>query len=203
MRKYLLIALITGITTQANAQFFGNKSVGVYQGLILFNEPILNNRNNSNNKTSWITEIDKTRSINESRYFSINYGLGIGNYKNPDNRFETYQSSTFYRAKFALMMHLPYAGGACSHCSHINLFTPFLSVGYNLDLLNNTFKAVGNNRVNANLRIGGGGVVKLGQYFGLMYGLTLNQRINVDYRTFFQHNFGVIVNLDLPESVIW
>lgn len=203
MRTYFIIAICALIITPAKAQFFGKKSVGLHQGVILFNEPLLNNRNNANNKASWVTEFDKTRSINHSRFFSINYGLGIGNYKNPDNRFESYQSSTFYRAKFSLVAHLPYMGGACSHCSHINRFTPFLNIGYNVDLLNNTFKAIGNNRVNANLRLGGGGVVKLTEYVGFMYGLTLNQRINVDYRTFFQHNFGIIVNLDLKEPINW
>jgi hypothetical protein len=83
------------------------------------------------------------------------------------------------------------------------LLSPFFNIGYNFDVLNNTFKAIGSNRVNTNLKIGGGVVVKVMKDFGLLYSLTLNQRVNVDYRTFFQHNIGMLVRLSpsKPQSV--
>lgn len=183
-------------TLTGNAQFFGKKSIGVQQGAIFFNESFLNNKNNANNKTSWVTELDKNLYL--SRFSSFNLGFGLGNYKNPDNRFEPYQSSNFFRLKMALVLHLPNIKN-CKDCDDLRLVQPYFNIGYNFDLLNNTFKAIGNNRMNANLKIGGGVVVKIMKDVGLIYGLTLNQRVNVDYRTFFQHNFGLLVRLASPE----
>lgn len=197
MKKHLIIALLILTGTNARAQFFSKKSVVLNQGLILFNEPILNNRNNANNRASWMTEIEKIRHAGQSEWFSWQYGFGIGNYKNPDNRFEAYQSTTFYRAKVGLLLHLPFTK-ACDHCIHINRVNPYLNIGYNFDLLNNAFKSTGDNRANANLRLGGGVAVRLGKSFGVHYGLSFNQRVNPDYRTFFQHNIGLIVTLEEP-----
>ncbi len=185
------------------AQFFGRKSIAVQQGAIFFNEPFLNNKNNANNKTSWVTEVDKNLYI--SRFSSFNIGFGLGNYKNPDNRFESFQSSNFYRLKFAFVLHLPNVKN-CKRCKDLRIVNPYFNIGYNFDILNNTFKAIGNNRVNTNLKIGGGVVVKIMKDMGLIYGLTLNQRLNVDYRTFFQHNVGLLVRLSglgdsKPQSV--
>lgn len=183
-----------------NAQFFGRKSIGIQQGAIFFNESFLNNKNNANNKTSWVTEVDKNLYI--SRFSSFNMGFGLGNYKNPDNRFEPYQSTNFFRFKFALVLHLPNVMDY-DDVTKQKLVAPFFNIGYNFDVLNNTFKAIGSNRVNTNLKIGGGMVVKVRRHFGLMYSLSLNQRVNVDYRTFFQHNIGMVVRLSdgRPDSV--
>ncbi len=178
------------------AQFFGRKSIGVHQGIMLFNESALNNKTNANRKASWVTEVDRNAYI--SKYASFNYGLGLGNYKNPDKRFEPYQSSNFFRVKFALQIHFPNIGD-CKDCENVRRVNPYFIIGYNFDLLSSNFKAIGNNRVNANLKIGGGLVVKLNNNLGLQYGLTLNQRINEDYRTFFQHNVGLIVRL-MPDE---
>lgn len=183
-------------TLTGNAQFFGKKSIGIQQGAIFFNESFLNNKNNANTKTSWVTELDKNLYL--SRFSSFNLGFGLGNYKNPDNRFEPYQSTNFFRIKMALVLHLPNIKN-CKDCNDLRLVQPYFNIGYNFDLLNNTFKAIGNNRMNANLKIGGGVVVKIMKDVGLIYGLTLNQRVNVDYRTFFQHNFGLLVRLASPE----
>lgn len=170
------------------AQWFGQKSLGISQGLIVFDAPVLNNRNNANDRKSWISEIEYFRTI--SRFWTFNTGAGVGNYKNPDNRFETYQSTNFYRFKFGLMLHLPSGG------DKFRRVNPFLTVGYNFDLLNNTFKAIGDNRVNVNMKVGGGLAVKIKGPVGAFYTFTLNQRVNPDYRTFFQHQFGVLVALE-------
>jgi len=188
------------ISFQAKGQFFGRKSIGIQQGAIFFNEAFLNNKNNANNKTSWVTEVDKNLYI--SRFSSFNMGFGLGNYKNPDNRFEPYQSNNFFRFKFALVLHLPNVMDY-EDVEQKRLLSPFFNIGYNFDILNNTFKAIGSNRVNTNLKIGGGLIIKMMRDFGLMYSLTLNQRVNVDYRTFFQHNVGMLVRLggNKPKSL--
>lgn len=194
MRRQILI--LTGVLTcfQVNAQFFGRKSLVVSQGAIFFNAPSLNNKNNANNKTSWISEIDKNLYL--SRFASFNLGGGVGNYKNPDDRFESYQSTNFYRFKFALMVHLP-SLDKCTQCTpKPNLVSPFLMVGYNFDLLSKTFKAIGDERVSSNMKVGGGAIVRVSNQVGVKYEFTLNQRINSDYRTFYQHSLGMVINLE-------
>ena len=200
MRNFVIIGLCLLFSLNAKAQFFGRKSIGIQQGAIFFNESFLNNKNNANDKTSWVTEVDKNLYI--SRFSSFNMGFGLGNYKNPDNRFEPFQSTNFFRLKFALVLHLPNVMDY-EDVEQKRLLSPFFNIGYNFDVLNNTFKAIGSNRVNTNLKIGGGVVVKVMKDFGLMYSLTLNQRVNVDYRTFFQHNIGMLVRLSpsKPQSV--
>ncbi len=200
MRNFVIIGLCLLFSLHTKAQFFGRKSIGIQQGAIFFNESFLNNKNNANNKTSWVTEVDKNLYI--SRFSSFNMGFGLGNYKNPDNRFEPFQSTNFFRLKFALVLHLPNVMDY-DDVEQKRLLSPFFNIGYNFDVLNNTFKAIGSNRVNTNLKIGGGVVVKVMKDFGLMYNLTLNQRVNVDYRTFFQQNIGMLVRLSpsKPQSV--
>ncbi len=189
MRKIFFIATLLVFSMETKAQFFGRKSVGISQGAVFFNASSLNNKNNANNKTSWISEFDRFGHI--SRFWSFNVGGGVGNYKNPDNRFETYQSTDFYRLKIGLFLHLPSQSD-----TKPRLVNPFLLVGYNFDLLNKTFKAIGDNRVNVNMKVGGGLNGRISEHVGCFYMFTLNQRLNPDYRTYYQHNIGMLVNLE-------
>ncbi|MDP2175056.1 MAG: hypothetical protein Q8K70_04010 [Bacteroidota bacterium] len=192
MNRLLIILLVWGIPLISEGQFFGHKSVSIHQGIILFNNDILNNPNNANTKKSFVSEVD--HNLNLSRFTTFSPGIGFGNYQNPDNRFETYQSTNFLRLKIGLTLHLPQKINR--YKLKPNLISPFFKVGYNFDVLNNTFKAIGNNKVNTNLRLSIGNVFRLSHELGLFWESSLNQRVNIDYRTFFQHNFGLCINLD-------
>jgi len=176
MIKTALLSLLCFSMTLTKAQFFGRNNIGIHQGVILFNPSALNNPNNA--KTTF------------------NTGIGFGNYQNPDNRFESYQSTNFLRLKIAMMIHLPQT--ITHYKTKPNLLNPYFKVGYNFDILNNYFLAVGNNRVNTNLRIGFGNAIRINHFVGLNYEFSYNQRVNPDYRTFFQHTFGLVFNLEEP-----
>jgi hypothetical protein len=194
MIKTALLSLLCFSLTLAKAQFFGRNNIGIHQGVILFNPSALNNSNNANNKNSWVNEFDKNFTLGTKTTF--NSGIGFGNYQNPDNRFESYQSTNFLRIKIAMMIHLPQTIN--HYKTKPNLLNPYFKVGYNFDILNNYFLAVGNNRVNTNLRLGFGNAIRINHFVGLNYEFSYNQRVNPDYRTFFQHTFGLVFNLEEP-----
>jgi hypothetical protein len=95
-----------------------------------------------------------------------------------------------------MMIHLPQT--ITHYKTKPNLLNPYFKVGYNFDILNNYFLAVGNNRVNTNLRIGFGNTIRINHFVGLNYEFSYNQRVNPDYRTFFQQTLGLVFNLEEP-----
>ena len=176
------------------AQLFSRHNLAVSQGMMTFHNPSLNNQSNTNKKVSWVTELDKHLYI--TRFASLNTGIGLGNYKSLDTLFKPYQSSNFFRIKAGLVLH------PSQHFSYRNLspkrFNPFIKVAYNVDVLDKNYESTQGHRIAGNLRLGVGFVIKLNHYAGLTYEFSHNQRVSPDYRSFFQHNFGLILNLDPP-----
>ncbi len=193
MKKVLIVILILA-NSNLKAQYFGSNHIGFHQGIIIFNQAILDNRNNANNKISFISELDKNWKLGKKT--SFHSGLGFGNYQNPDNRFEAYQSTNFFRLKMGLMFHLPQILTPRKQAP--NLLNPFFKVAYNFDILDRNFRAIGKQKINSNLRLSIGNTVRINHFLGIYTEASLNQRVNIDYRTFFQYNIGLIINLDPP-----
>jgi hypothetical protein len=178
----------------ANAQLYSKRDIAIHQGLMTFHNPVLNNKNNANRKSSWVSELDKNFFL--SRFTSLNAGIGMGNYRNLDTSFAAFESSNFFRIKTGLILHLPqfYAHGHLSP----RLFNPFIKAAYNFDIAGKKFEDLGGNRLNSSLRLGAGFVVSMTHHIGLIYEFSHNQRVSPDYRTFFQHTFGIIINMEEP-----
>jgi len=191
-----LIFILTLYYLPLNAQIFGEKSIAISHSFMQFNEPFLANKTNANNKTSWVSEIEKINNI--SRFFSYSYGLGLGVYNNLDTRFDAYKKSNFIRLKGNLICHLPKT--ECSNCSGIRLINPYAKIGYLADKLDNSFKDKSGSYFNSSMNFGGGLVFKITDFVGLNYDFTINQRINNDYRTFSQHKIGVVINLNSSKT---
>jgi hypothetical protein len=178
----------------AEAQLFSRKDLGIHQGIINFHSPILNNKNNNNKLSSWVTEVDKNFFL--TRFASFNAGLGLGNYKNMDTRFLPFRNSNFFRMNTGLILHLPQFYSALDLSP--NLINPYFKAAYNFDLLEKQPDIENFNRLSSSLRLGLGCIVKLNHYLGISYEASHNQRVAPDYRSFFQHTFGVIINLEAP-----
>jgi hypothetical protein len=176
----------------SNAQLFGRKDIGIRQGIINFHPDILNNSNNNNSKTSWVTEFDRHFVL--TRMSSLNYGLGLGNYRNQDNRFETYENSNFFRVKFGLVLHLPQPYSSTNWSP--KRFNPYLIAAYNMDILDYKYGVSNGSRLSSSIKFGGGLVYRLSHELGISYEFSHNSRVTEDYRTSFQHLFGIIINLD-------
>jgi len=188
---YLILALCY---LPLNAQFFSKKNLCISQGIIQFNEPFLANKNNANNKTSLVSEIEKINNI--SHFFSYSYGFGLGVYNNLDTRFEPFEKSNFVRLKGNLILNLPMLNGNCPSCKTIRMINPYAKIGYLIDKLDKTFKAKSGTYYNTSMNFGVGIILKMNNKMGLNYDFTINQRINNDYRTFMQHKVGVVIILD-------
>lgn len=176
------------------AQLFSKKDLAVHQGIMTFHNPSLNNKNNSNKRISWVTELDKHLYL--TRFASFNAGVGMGNYRNLDDRFEAFESSDFFRVKAGLVLHLPQSYSLRDWSP--NGFNPFIKAAYNFDIFSDHYQRVAGNKLSSSLRLGIGCVVRISHYAGIMYEFSHNQRVANDYRTFFQHNFGILINLQAP-----
>jgi hypothetical protein len=194
LKKTIIICIFGFLAHHVEAQLFGRRDIGVHQGIMSFHNPSLNNKNNNNNKTSWVTEVDKNLYL--SRFASFNAGLGIGNYKNLDDKFAKYESYSFYRIKAGLVLHLPQSYSPRDLTP--NAFNPFLKAAYNFDISDQHFENRGGNRLIGSFRLGCGFVIRASHHLGIMYEFSHNQRLASDYRTFFQHNFGILINLEEP-----
>lgn len=192
----LLFTLLLLNYLPLNAQFFGGKSIAISHSLIQFNEPFLANKTNANNTTSWVSEIEKTKSI--SNFFSYSYGLGMGVYNNLDTRFEIYEKSNFVRLRGNLICHLPLLNIGCDHCNGIRLLNPYFKIGYLTDKLNQNYKSKSNSYFCSALNFGGGVVLRLSEFIGFNYDFSVNQRLNNDYRTFAQHKVCIVIKLSKP-----
>lgn len=192
--KNILLLLLLIISTQTFAQLFGKKDISIQQGIMSFHPEILNNGNNSNTRLSWISEIDRNFMI--TRMSSFNYGIGLGDLRNPDTLFKPYEHSKFLRVKFGLVLHLPQFHTARNWSpKRIN---PYIKVGYNMDISDYNYGEKYSTRLNSSLKLGVGMVYRISHSLGLQFESSHNQRVSSDYRSFFQHNFGLIINLDLP-----
>ena len=183
----LFITFILLVTSSiAQAQLFGKNDLALQQGIMQYHPKSLNNQSNSNSKISWVTELDKHQNI--SRISNFNWGIGVGDLRNLDSNFRTFANSSFFRFKAGLVFSLP------------QQYTPrnWSPRRYNLDLHDKTFKEINQTRVSSSVRLGFGAVYKLNHNFGLIYEFSHNQRLGADFRTFYQHNFGIIINFDLP-----
>lgn len=174
------------------AQLFGKQDLSIQTGVINFHAKSLNNSINSNHRLSRVTEIDKH--IHLGRFISLNTGIGGGNIQNLDNRFTPHQSSAFFRLKMGLVLHLPQTYS--SHNWSPKKFNPYFKVAYNIDRLDKTFKATEGKYTVSSVRFGIGMAFKINHYIGLLLESSHNQCFSSDFRTYFQNNIGIIVNMD-------
>ncbi|NQW42995.1 MAG: hypothetical protein HQ463_06150 [Bacteroidetes bacterium] len=195
-----LFSILLFIYIPLKAQFFSRKSISISQSFIQFNEPFLANKTNANNMTSWVSEIEKIKSIfkpsrnsNLPNFFSYSYGIGIGAYNNLDTRFEAYEKSNFIRLRGNLIFHLPVVNSQKK--ISINQVTPYFKIGYLIDYLDKNFKFKSNSHFCTSMHFGGGLVFRITEYIGLNYNFSINQRLNNDYRTFAQHKIGLVIGL--------
>ncbi len=195
MRRLLIISLfLLASPGDCLAQLFSRKDIAIHQGVMTFHNTSLNNSNNANGKISWVTEFDKHFYL--SRFYSFNAGVGVGNFKNLDNRFAPFESSNFFRMNTGIVFHLPQ-----SHTAHNlspNAFNPFFKVAYNFDISDRHYEALGGNRLSSSLRLGIGFVIRINHYVGFMLESSHNQKVALDYRSFFQHTAGIVINLEAP-----
>lgn len=193
MRLTLTIILLS-VSSLAQAQLFGKKDLALQQGIMQFHPKSLNNQSNSNTKISWVTELDKHQNL--SRVSNFNWGIGVGDLRNLDSSFKRFQNSSFFRFKAGFVFSLP------QHYTPRNWspkkFNPYFKVSYNIDLHDKAYKDVNASRISSSVRLGFGAVYKLNHNFGLIYEFSHNQRLSHDFRTYYQHNFGLIINFDLP-----
>lgn len=190
--KQLLTIISLFVYLQSNAQLFGTKDLSIQLGYLNFHAKSLNNSANSNYKISRVTELDKNIKIR--RMASLNTGFGIGILQNLDNRFTENQSSKFYRIKVGLVFH------SGQHITPNNWspkrVNPYVKIAYNIDLFDKTYSTVNGSALGSSLRLGFGAVIKLSHRFGLVYEFSHNQRITQDYRTYYQQNIGLVLNMD-------
>lgn len=186
--SFLAFFLINSI----EAQYFGKNDLGLSAGFIRFDASSLNNKDNSNGRRSRLFEVDKHFSL--KRRISLNTGLGLGNIENLDKRFNAWQSSDFFRVKIGVMLHGRQNYGPRNWSPR--RFNPFVKIGYNIDFFDHTYQVVNGNRLGNSVRMGLGAVIKINHYMGLTYEFSHNQRLISDYRTYFQHNIGLIINMD-------
>lgn len=191
----LFITFILLVTSSiAQAQLFGKNDLALQQGIMQYHPKSLNNQSNSNSKISWVTELDKHQNI--SRISNFNWGIGVGDLRNLDSNFRTFANSSFFRFKAGLVFSLPQQYTPRNWSPR--KFNPYFKVAYNIDLHDKPFKEINQTRVSSSVRLGFGAVYKLMHNFGLIYEFSHNQRLGADFRTFYQHNFGIIINFDLP-----
>lgn len=194
MRPLLLIIALLAINPDLKAQIFGKKDFSIQQSWSSFHPAILNNQSNSNQKLSRAIEID--RNFNFARFSSLNYGVGLGDLRNPDTLFLPYEHSRFMRIQFGLVLHLPQRHTARNWSP--NRINPYLKAGYMLDIADYRYGEVTGSRLSSAFKLGAGMVVRLSHTVGILYEFSHNQRVTADYRSFFQHKFGLIINMDTP-----
>ncbi len=194
MSRLLIFISVLFIQQEVKAQLFGKKDFSIQQGIMSFHPAVLNNESNLNNQLSWVSEID--RHFNLNRISSINYGLGLGDFRNPDTMFRPYEHGKFMRLKIGLVIHLPQYHTARNWSpKRIN---PYFKAAYNLDIADYNYGQKNGSRLIPSLRLGAGMIYRLNHYLGIVYEFSHNQRVNPDYRSFFQQNLGIILNFDLP-----
>jgi hypothetical protein len=196
LKKQLLTYLVFAFLLPVKAQLYSKKDIAIHQGFMTFHNKSLNNKNNNNNKISWVTELDKNLFL--TRFSSLNAGLGCGNYRNLDTATAPFTSSNFFRFKAGLVLHLPQS--YTPHDLSPNAFNPFVKAAYNFDIMSNSYEKESGNRLSSSLRLGAGFIVSLSHHIGVMYEFSHNQRVARDYRTYYQHTFGVIINLVEPHK---
>ncbi|MCC6817323.1 MAG: hypothetical protein IT245_00305 [Bacteroidia bacterium] len=192
MIRFILITLLILQLTPAHGQLFGKNDIGLKFGIMTFHQKSLNNSANTNTRVSKLTEIDKRQIL--GRKTSFEYGIGYGSLQNLDNRFTTNQFSNFFRVKLGLIAHYPQQYTPTNWSPRP--FNPYLKVAYNLDFFDKTYSEVNGKSLGSSLRLGIGFVVRLTHQFGLQYEFSHNQRVTKDYRTFYQHSIGLMINLD-------
>lgn len=192
MRTLLLCSLLVVSNQVLKAQLFGKQDISVQSGVINFHAKSLNNSVNSNYRLSRVTEVDKH--IHLGRFASFCAGLGGGNLQNMDNRFTPHQSSQFFRVKLGLVLHLPQAYSS-SNWSPKKL-NPYFKVSYNIDRFDATYKEIEGRYTVSSVRMGLGAIIKVNHYVGVLLESSHNQCLSSDFRTYFQNNIGVIVNMD-------
>jgi hypothetical protein len=184
------------ILLPAEAQLYSKKDIAIHQGFMTFHNASLNNKSNNNNKISWVSELDKNLYL--TRFSSLNAGLGFGNYRNLDTMVAPFASSNFFRLKAGLVLHLPQF--YTPHDLSPNAFNPFIKAAYNFDIFSDSYEKETKQKLSSSLRLGAGFVVSLSHHIGVMYEFSHNQRVARDYRTYYQHTFGIIINLVEPHK---
>ncbi|MBC7425333.1 MAG: hypothetical protein H7321_02255 [Bacteroidia bacterium] len=183
----IFTSLVTFAQDKKNIEYdklhkpYSYKSISFGTGIMSFNPHFLDNRNNSNNLRSMISELSF---IKMNRKFSCSIGAGIGSIRNMGTEFGPFESSDLYRLKFSLNPKL------------VKLFFYetyiYGTVGYNFDYLSNNYKA-GYKALNSNVNAGLGISCRALSHLNLFYQFTVNQKLGQDYRTFSQNTFGISI----------
>lgn len=194
MRATLLLILLSAYSHHLSAQLYGKKDLLLSQGVMNFNYHFLKNKSNTNNRLSWVTELD--RHLNISRLSSMQYGIGLGNHRNADTLFRPYDNNNFFRIKLGLLLHLPQKHTAVNWSP--NPFNPFVKLAYNFDIMGKAYKETTGSGLSSSVKIALGSVIKLNHCWGIYTEISHNQRVSQDYRTFVQYNLGIMYNLDKP-----
>lgn len=192
MRQVIFIALIVFTGIDLKAQLFGKNDLSVQYGTMNFHAKSLNNSANSNRRLSHVTELDKH--LHLGKFASINTGLGIGTLQNLDNRFKQHESSQFMRLKLGLVLHLPQAYSP--HNWSPKLINPYFKVAYNIDIFNHLYKATEGRSMGNSVRFGLGFIYKINHTTGIVFETSHNQCLSSDFRTYYQHNIGLVINMD-------
>ncbi len=192
MRLLFFISFVILNIGQVNAQLFGRNDLGLNVGIMTFHQASLNNSVNTNTRISRVTELDKRFVL--GRKTSFETGLGYGTLENLDNRFSSNEHSKFLRIKLGLLLHLPQQYTPTNWSPR--KFNPYFKVAYNFDFFDHTYTSVNGNSLGSSLKYGVGAVYRVSHYLGVFYEFSHNQRVTKDYRTFFQHNLGIIINMD-------
>jgi len=187
---FILFSII--LINPLSAQLFGRKDIGLNTGIMTFHQASLNNSVNTNTRVSRVTELDKRFVL--GRKTSFETGLGYGTLENLDNRFSSNQHSQFFRLKLGVLLHFPQLHTPTNWSPR--KLNPYIKVAYNLDFFDRTYTSVNGSSLGSSLKWGAGAVYRLSHYVGVFYEFSHNQRVTKDYRTFYQHNLGILINMD-------
>lgn len=174
-----------------SAQLFGPKNISIQGGVINFNSAILNNSKNSGLRPSYFTELNRYPKLGKK--ISLNYGIGAGTLNNPDNRFSEHQNLSFLRLKLGLVLNRKMRVEGMERLDFTTLKSnPYLTVAYNLDIFDKNYTSINPGPLGSSLKLGAGYIHKINSWCGVMAEVSHNQRITLDYRTYFQFGFGLI-----------
>ena len=192
MRILLVILTLLCNYQTGKAQLFGKNDLSVQYGTINFHAKSLNNSLNNNHRLSHVTEIDKH--IHLGKFISGDLGLGLGTLQNMDTRFTRQENSSFFRIKLGLVLHLPQAYSANNWSpKQVN---PYFKVAYNFDRYNEHYKNIEGKYLGNSVRMGLGVIYRVNHQIGLVYEGSHNQCFSSDFRTYFQQNIGIFINMD-------
>jgi hypothetical protein len=176
------------IQTEISAQYLSQKSFLLSGGVNSYKGSFVRNDNNGNSRASFSGNLDFQNKL--SNLFSYRVGIGAGHMRNMENVFPTEASSDFFRFSGGLILNGN--SGFFYIPKEPTKIQPYLHLGYHFDYIGENLQ-VGYSKMLGSLNFGAGSFIKINEFIGLSYRYSLNQRLGQDYRTFYLHEFGVII----------